>query len=243
MISICMIVKNGAVSLPKTLESARSFSEVILLDNGSTDGTLEIAKTFSNVRIFKSPFIGFGALRNKAATYATYDWILALDSDEILSEELLEEIAALRLDPECVYSMPRRNFYRGKWIRGCGWHPDRVTRLYYKLKARYVEAKVHESVASDGAVIKLKGPLLHTPYLSKADFLAKRERYSTLFAEDHRGKKRSSVGRAILSGSFAFFRSYVLQRGFLDGREGWTISSHNAACAFYKYLKLVEIKK
>lgn len=242
MISVCILTKNSAASLSKTLDSVRPFAEVVLLDNGSTDNTLAIASAYPNVKIHQAPFIGFGPLRNKAAALASHDWILALDSDEIVSPALATEIFSLKLAG--AYLIPRHNFYNGKRIRGCGWDPEAVVRLYDRRQTRYSEAPVHEAllVPPDQA-IRLKSPLLHTPYRSISDFLAKMEHYSTLFAQQYAGKKKSSFAKALGHGAFAFFRSYLLKRGWLCGKEGFLISFYNGSTAFYKYLKLAEANK
>ena len=244
MISVCILTKNASQTLAKTLDSVQNFPEVILLDNGSTDDTLAIAKHYPNVRIETSPFIGFGPLRNYAATFAKNDWILALDSDEIISPLLAKEISDLQLSPNCVYAIPRRNFYNGKWIRGCGWHPDRVIRIYHKNQTNYGNAQVHESVdASNMKVVRLKNPLIHTPYLSTSDFLSKMQHYTTLFAEQNKGKKNGSFEKALMHALFALLKSYIFKGGVLDGKEGLIISLYNANTAFYKYLKLSEKNK
>lgn len=239
MISVCILTKNAAPTLRATLDSVRTFPEVLLLDNGSTDETCEIAKTYPNVRICHSPFIGFGPLRNKAAELASHDWILSLDSDEILSPALLAEIDRLELQAQTAYVFPRHNFYNGKRIRGCGWDPEFVARLYHRKENRYADVPVHESLLA-GQTHRLQGPLHHTPYRSTADFLAKMQHYSTLFADQHEGKKRSSFGIAMAHAFYAFFRSYILKKGIFCGAEGFLISLYNANTTLYKYLKLAE---
>jgi glycosyltransferase involved in cell wall biosynthesis len=242
-ISVCILTKNNEATIKKTLDSVKEF-EVILLDNGSEDNTLEIAKRYSNVVVHKTVNKGFGALRNEIVAHASNDWILALDSDEWISEKLLDELRILQLSPACVYDMPRNNFYNGRHIKGCGWHPDRVIRLYHKNQTRYQDDLVHESVITHGLTLKhLQGPLIHTPYRSTSDFLHKMELYTTLFAKQHQGKKSASFSKALFKALFTFFRSYILQRGFIDGKEGFEISLYNANVAFYKYQKLSEYNK
>jgi glycosyltransferase involved in cell wall biosynthesis len=241
MISVCILTKNSSATLEKTLKSVCSFSEVLILDNGSTDDTLLIAASFANVQIRHSPFIGFGNLRNQAAKFAKYDWILALDSDEELSFSLLEEFKNLSLQNDYVYSISRHNFYNGKRIRGCGWDPDRVVRLYNRQQTQYDEADVHEAVlVKHLQKIALCHPIFHTPYRSTEEFLSKMQHYSSLFAQQNVGKKRSSFLKALAKGSFSFFRSYFLQKGLFLGKEGFLISLYNANTTFYKYLKLAE---
>jgi glycosyltransferase involved in cell wall biosynthesis len=240
VISVCILTKNAGATLRTTLESVRSFDEVILLDNGSTDDTLTIAKTFANVKVCISPFIGFGPLRNVAAEFARNDWILALDSDEILSSALTEEIKSLQFTPQIAYSFPRHNYYNGKRIKGCGWDKEYVARLYHRKFAKFSPSQVHESLEAL-QFVKTRFPLLHTPYRSTADFLAKMQHYSTLFAEQYKGKKHSSFATAMGHALFAFFRSYILKRGIFCGKGGFLISLYNANTALYKYLKLNEL--
>lgn len=240
-ISVCILTKNAEKTIESTLRALILFEEVIVLDNGSTDGTIQKSKAYANVRLFEVPFIGFGPLRNQASSLAKNDWIFALDADEIPSLGLLEEIRHLNLDTEVVYSISRHNFYKNKHIKGCGWSPDRVVRLYSKSKTAYQNAAVHESVCTQNRSIQaLQFPLLHTPYTVVSDFLRKMDLYSHLFAQQNRGRK-VNFATALLHGFAAFFKSYVLKKGFLDGMEGFEISFYNANTCFYKYLKLREI--
>lgn len=239
MISVCILTKNAALTLKNTLDSVRSFSEVIVLDNGSTDDTCLLAASYPNVRVHKTPFIGFGPLRNQAAQLASNDWILSLDSDEVLSPALLKEISELTLDPFLAYVFPRHNFYNGKRIRGCGWDPEYIARLYHRSEARFSEAQVHEELKAK-RLQRLTSPLFHTPYRSTADFLAKMQHYSTLFAQQYQNKRKSSFSIAMAHALYAFFRSYFLKRGIFCGVEGFVISFYNANTTFYKYLKLAE---
>ncbi len=239
MISVTILTKNAEQTLKSTLESLKGFLEVLVYDSGSSDKTLEIASSFPNVRLIQGPFSGFGPTHNKASSLATYDWILSIDSDEILSEGLAQEILNLQLDPQIVYQLNRRNFFNGKWIRV--WSPDPVVRLYNRNMTHFSDDVVHEKVLSSPLhVHPLASPLLHTPYRSIDDFLSKMQLYSTLFAEQNRGKK-SSLTKAVLHGGAAFLRSYVLKRGFLGGKEGAIISFYNGHTAFYKYLKLLQL--
>lgn len=239
MISVCILAKNAEATLKATLDSVQTFPEVLLLDTGSTDATMQIAKQYPNVTIHQTHFTGFGELRNKIAAMAAHDWIFALDSDEIVSPPLLQEMAALPLASPAAYAMKRHNFYNGKRIKGCGWSPDKVARLYHRKHTRFSAAAVHESLETANPIL-LQSPLLHTPYRSTTEFLAKMQHYSTLFAEQYKGKRQSSFGKAVLHALFAFFRSYVMKRGIFDGKEGFIISLYNANTTFYKYLKLAE---
>ena len=242
-ISVTILTKNSEPTLRFTLESVKDFPEVIVYDSGSTDKTLSIAQEFDNVRIVQGTFCGFGPTHNLATAQASHDWVLSIDSDEVLSPELVAEIQNLKLDLSQVYSLNRKNYFNQKWIRWCGgWHPDPVIRLYHRKMTQFSDAQVHEKILSDHLqVVNLASPLMHTPYRNLSDFLSKMQTYSTLFAEQNRGKRNSSLKKAILHGWLAFFKSYVFKRGFLGGKEGFIISMYNGHTTFYKYLKLMEV--
>lgn len=244
VISVCILTKNSQSSLAATLQSLRQFDEIIVLDTGSTDQTIEIAQKFSNVKVESTSFTSFGPLRNQASNIAKHDWILAIDSDEVLSEKLQNEILSLSLQKDCVYEIDFHNYYNNKWIRGCGWHPEKHIRLYHRKTTRFSESSVHESViASNLKVVRLKNPIHHTPYRSISDFLSKMQLYSELFAKEHHGKKSSSFAKAIIHALSAFLKSYILKYGILMGKEGAIISLYNANVAFYKYMKLKELNQ
>ncbi|MGV7224197.1 MAG: glycosyltransferase family 2 protein [Nitrospinales bacterium] len=242
MISIAIIVKNGEKYLQDCLDALRSFDEIILLDNGSVDKTQTIASRFENVKIINHKFIGFGPLKNLAADYTKHDWILSLDCDEILSPELLEEIRGIKLDEKCVYRFSRRSYFNKKWIKGCGWYPDKILRLYNKTRTEFNDNQVHESVLvkPDMQVVDLKGHIKHYPYHNTDELLDKARFYASLYAKQHVGEKRSSPVKAIIRGTAAFLKSYILRRGWLDGFEGFLISYSNGFAAFLKYIFLYE---
>lgn len=243
-ISVTVLSKDCEETLRTTLEPLQGFSEVILLDTGSTDKTFDIAAQFPNVKIHRATFNGFGPLHNLATTLASHDWILSVDSDEVLTPQLVAEIKNLSLDPSCVYSVQRDNYFNQKRIRFCSWYPDRVVRLYHREKTKFSDQTVHEKIITEGMkVIPLKNPLKHTPYRSAADFLDKMQKYSTLFAQQNQGKKRASFLRALLHGSAAFAKNYFLKGGIWGGKEGLIISVYNGQTAYYKYLKLAELNK
>lgn len=244
MISATVLTKNSEKTLAKTLDSLKDFKEVVVLDSGSTDKTLTIANTYPNVVVHSTPFLGFGPQHNYAAKLASHDWIFSIDSDEVLSDELANEILSLEKDPEEVYQIKRHNYFDGKHIKYCsGWHPDWIPRLYHRNTTHFSEDLVHERIVTEDFVVKkLKAPLLHTPFLEIGDFLKKMQHYSSLFAEQNQGEK-GSLFEALVHSWFAFFRSYILNRGFLAGRAGFIISMHMGHTAFYKYLKLIETKR
>ena len=240
-ISVTILLNGSPPYINQIVKALRGFDEVLIYDNKASEESLFTCRLYPNVTIISGPFIGFGPMHNQASDRAKNEWILSLDSDEIPSSALIEEIQKTPLDPNCVYSIPRRNFYNGKWIRGNGWWPDYALRLYNKRYTQFSNAQVHESLETKKMhVITLKNCLEHYSYHSISDFLTKMQAYSSLFAKEWKGKKRSSPCKAALHGFFAFFKSYILKLGIRDGYEGFLISAYNGHTAFYKYLKLYE---
>lgn len=241
MISVVILTKNSESTIVDLLKKLTVFDEVLILDTGSTDNTIDKAKTFSNVSVHSYAFEGFGILKNKGASLAKQDWIFSLDSDEIPTDQLISHLTSITLNPNAIYNFPFHNYFNGKKIKGCGWHPDYHIRLYNKKKTHFSQDFVHEKILKkELKVITVPYPINHFSYRSIDDFLIKMHRYSSLFAEQNHKKKKSSFTKALFHGFFAFFKSYLLKRGFIDGKEGFIISFYNAQTAFYKYLKLAE---
>lgn len=241
MISVTILTRNSRRHIAEVLAALKLFDEVIIYDTGSTDDTLKIAKSFPNVSIKEEAFLGFGPTHNLASKAAKYDWILSIDSDEIATKEMVDEILREPLNPRAVYSFSRHNYFNGKFIKWCGWYPDRRVRLYHRNETSFSNDEVHEGVISLGMrEIKIKGPLKHYSYDSIREFLEKMQLYSELFAKQHANKKKSSLLKAVSHGFFGFFKSYILKRGILGGYEGFVISLYNGHTAYYKYLKLYE---
>jgi len=239
-----MLTKNSEKYLEESLKALSVFDEILILDNGSTDSTLEIASSFRNVKIITGQFIGFGPLKNRAAKEASNDWIFSIDSDEIVTPKLLESINKLDLTKkQRVYSVSRLNHYRGKPIKCCGWYPDRVLRLYNRTFTGYNDAVVHESLQlPEGTeMLTLDGYLKHYPFDNVESLIEKMQSYSTLYAEQ--SEKTSSPSKAAFRALYAFLKNYLIQRGFLWGYEGLLISVSNANGVFYKYMKLYEKQK
>jgi glycosyltransferase involved in cell wall biosynthesis len=243
-ISVTLLTRNSEKYLVEVLEALKAFDEVLVLDNGSTDRTMEIARCYTNVTLHESAFIGFGPLKNKAATLARNDWILSIDSDEIVSPELAAEIQSRKLADEMIYAIHRDNYYAGKLIECCGWGNDWVKRLYCRKKTAYNDNQVHESILETGMkVYALKGRMRHYSYENATHLVQKMHHYSTLFAQENAGKRKSSPVKAVSRALFAFFRCYILKRGWLNGYEGLLISVTNANGVFYKYIQLDEANR
>ncbi len=241
MISITILTKNSQKHLASVLEALREFDDVVIADTGSTDATLTIAQQFPNVSIYSLPFEGFGPTHNAASSLAKHDWIFSIDSDEIVPPELNDELLhRTNLQPDQAYSVSRKNMYRGRHIKGCGWYPDRVVRLYNRKKTCFSNDLVHEKVlATDCTIVGLIHPLIHLPFETISDFLRKTAVYSDLYAKQ-RPTASASMFKAATHALYAFIKSYFFQRGWLLGAEGFEISWYNMNCAFYKYAKIRE---
>jgi len=244
-ITVTILTKNSEKHLKECLEALELFDEIVVLDNGSTDDTIRIARSYPNVRIVEHEFIGFGPLKVLATRNASHDWVLSIDSDEIVTRELVEEIRALHLEKKTVYAMRRDNYYNRSKIIGCGWENDWVNRLFNRQETGFNTKLVHESLElkNDMDVKRLQNPIKHYTFDNASHLIKKMEHYSTLWAEDHKGKKTSSLLKAVSRGIFTFFKSYILQKGLFSGYSGMVISVSNANGAFYKYIKLYEANK
>jgi glycosyltransferase involved in cell wall biosynthesis len=240
-ISVAIIVKNGAKTLKNTLDSVSFFTDVVVYDNGSTDGTQDIVRSYANTHLIEGEFLGFGDTKNKAASFTKNDWILSLDADEVVSAELVETLQALRPNNHVIYSIVRVNFYKQRQIKHC-WANDILVRLYNKKSTSFTANKVHETIIKKGLdLVKIDGVLNHFSYSSVSDFIIKLDNYSSLYAQDNQGKKTSSPQKAVVSGLFSFIKTYFFKCGFLDGTPGLIIAFSHMATNFYKYIKLYEI--
>ena len=240
-ISAVIIVKNGSRTMEKCLRALEGFDDVVVFDNGSTDGTQEICKQFPNVNLVEGEFIGFGPTKKLASTFARHDWILSLDSDEIVTEAFVETLKARRLDEDTVYSVKRINYYKNIEIKH-GWSNDVLPRVYNRNRTNISDKMVHEGVVTDGMKVEyLNISLKHERYSSISEFILKADHYSTLFARQNAGKRSSSPLKALGNSSFTFIRKYILKLGFLDGYPGLIMAYTNMVENFYKYMKLYEL--
>ena len=240
-ISVIILTKNSEKYLKKVLKALKDFEEVLIIDNGSTDNTLKITKEFKNCKIYKEKFIGFGPLKNKALMYTKNDWVLFVDSDEIVKKEMTEKIKTLDFTKENrIYSFLRDNYYKNRLIQCCGWENDYVIRLFNKNYTKFNNNLVHESVIikKDAKLLKIKEGIKHYSYASIEELLDKMQKYSTLFSKENNYKP--SIIKLVLSPLFKFIKNYFFQKGFLYGYIGFVISVSNANGVLYKYLKLYE---
>lgn len=240
-LSVIIITKNEAGNIQACLDSVAFANEWIIVDSGSTDGTVEIARAAGATVIETADWPGFGPQKNRALDAATGDWILSLDADERIPEALRDEILAVLAAPKhASYALPRLSSFCGHFIRHAGWYPDYIVRLFRKDAGRFSADLVHESVIVAQAGGKLRTPIIHYSYLDDDAYLRKLGQYSTLGAQQaFAAGKRSSLGKAILHAFSAFLRSFVFKRGFLDGRAGLMVAISTAESTYHKYFKLM----
>jgi glycosyltransferase involved in cell wall biosynthesis len=238
-ITATIITLNEERNIARAIESLPCCDEILILDSGSTDRTVELAANLG-ARVIEAGWRGYAGQKNWAAEQATHDWILSLDADEALSEALEAEIWNLKkTGPRYdAYTMPRQAQYLGRWILHSGWYPDRKVRLYNRLKAQWVGDFVHESVQPKGRVGHLQANILHFTCDSLSEHLRTLDRYTTLSAEELVSRKvQVSIWRLIFDPPWTFIKAYVFQRGFLDGFEGLVICYMAAFYTFLKYSK------
>ena len=235
-----MITRDEAANIEACLASVAWADDVLVVDCGSTDRTVEVARA-KGARVIVKDWPGYGAQKNFAATQAAHDWILSVDADERVTPELAAEIRA-RLSGDVAaagFRIPRVTWHLGRWIRTTDWYPDYQTRLYDRRRARWKERRVHESVTADGPVAQLAHDLQHYAYRDITHHHQTMDRYTTLAAEDmYASGRRAGWVDVALHPPAAFLRNYVLRRGFTDGLPGFIISVMNAHYVFLKFAKL-----
>lgn len=241
-LSVVLITRNEEANIAQCLASVSFAAEIVIVDSGSTDRTVELAHAAGAKVSQTQDWPGFGAQKNRALAQATRSWVLAIDADERVTPALRDEIFSVIAAGESRFAgwdMPRRSSICGHDMAHSGWYPDRVTRLFRRGRGRFSDDLVHERVIVDGAVGHLRADLLHTTYPDIETMLRKLDRYSSDSARAmHENGVRSSFAGALLRGLWAFVRTYVLRRGFLDGRMGLVVALSVAETTYYKYLKL-----
>jgi len=268
VLSIVLITHNEEANLARTLASVQPLvaggkGEIIIVDSGSTDRTIEIAKSFG-AKIFVADWKGFAAQKNSAIDKAQGDWILSLDADEELEPLLISELVGprretenpspdcgLRLQREALqgdptgYFIPRKNFFLGRWIKHGGFWPDPKLRLFRKGSARFEERLVHEDAKLIGVPGQLRGALLHHSYPTLSDYIDHMNRYSSLGAEMvvAKGHTRFRVLNIVFRPFFTFVYNYIFRLGFLDGREGFLLHIYHAVYVSWKYAKAWELSR
>jgi glycosyltransferase involved in cell wall biosynthesis len=243
-LSVIIITMNEAENLTQCLASLAGIAaEVVVVDSGSQDGTVEIARAAGARVISNTNWPGFGPQKNIALQAASCEWVLSLDADERLTDQLRDQIrTAIGQAAFDSYEMPRLSYFCGKPIWHGGWYPDHVLRLFRRGYARFSDDLVHERVIAQGRVGRLSTPLHHYSYRTMDDVERKVHSYSDAGARQLfvRGKQ-SSRTKAIVHGVWAFLRTYLFRRGFLDGVAGYRIAQMNGRSSYLKYAKLVAL--
>jgi glycosyltransferase involved in cell wall biosynthesis len=239
-LSSIVITLNEEANIAECLASVAFCDEIIVVDNGSTDRTVELAQVAGAKVIRADDWPGFGPQKNRALSHATKPWVLSIDADERITPELRGEIvraiAEARFD---AFDIPRKSSFCGQYMAHSGWYPDRVTRLFKREAGRFSDDIVHERVRVQGRTGHLGNDMLHTTYPDLETMLGKLDRYSTASAQAmHARGETSSLLGAIVRAKWAFFRTYVLRMGLLDGRMGFVLALSIAETTYYKYLKL-----
>lgn len=243
-ISATVITFNEEKKIERCLQSLMGVAdEIIVVDSFSTDATETVCKKYPVVFVQKA-FEGYIAQKNYAVDQASNDYILSLDADEMLSDELRTSILAVKDNWTYeAYAVNRFNNYCGKWIRFCGWYPDRKIRLWDRRKARWSGEDPHDKVhLSSGRVKLLRGDLLHYAYFTVDEHLRQMHRFAEVAARAkyRNGKRPIFLVHVVLNPMFKFLRKYLLQLGFLDGYYGFVFCATTSALNFYKYLRLYE---
>ena len=244
MLSVIIITKNEAEQIRECLESVRWADEMVILDSGSTDGTMDICREFTD-NVFETDWPGFGPQKNRALEKATGDWVLSIDADERISPKLRQEIEQAMTSKQYQgYEIPRSSYYCGRRIRHSGWWPDYIVRLFRGDSARFSDSLVHEHVEVQGAVGRLRIPLIHYSFGNFEEVLDKVNRYSTYNAEMLlQAGKSTSILKAAWRGFWTFIKTYIFRAGFLDGRHGFMLAVSNAEGTYYKYVKLLLLQE
>ena len=238
-ISATIIARNEENSVARAISSLGFCDEIVVVDSGSTDRTVEIAESLGAM-VIHNDWLGYAAQKNFAARAATHDWILSIDADEEVSPRLAASIQRLREagTRDVGFDFARKARYCGRWIEHSGWYPDRKVRLYRRDRGSWKGNFVHESVVVSGAVGHLDGDLLHYTCDTLEAHRANVERYTDLAAQEIRASgKKPPIWRVLLAPPYAFVKSYLLQLGLLDGAAGLTIARMAARYVYLKYSK------
>ncbi len=249
-LSVVIITYNEEANIGRTLQSVQPLvadgkGEIIVVDSGSTDRTVEIAKSFG-AKVFVEEWKGFAAQKNSAIDKAGNNWVLSLDADEEVSSRLADNVSAVLKAPSASgFYIPRQNMFLGRWMLHGGFWPDPKLRLFDRSSGRFEDRSVHEDVQLRGSSAELIGPLIHYSYPTLSDYIEHMNRYSSLGAEMvvAKGKVRFSFVNIVLRPMFTFIYNYFFRLGFLDGREGLLLHLYHAVYVSWKYAKAWELSR
>ncbi len=250
-ITAVIITKNEEPNIGRCLDSLQKVAdEIVVIDAMSTDKTEAICRKYPNMNFVSRTWAGYAATKNYGNSLARSPYILSIDADEVLSENLRQEIIQLKLSLRGTkqlrggYSMPRLNHIGQKAIRFSGWYPDTKVRLFPKSEAQWTGDFVHEKLVFEGEIQRFRNDLLHYTYTSFDQFDKKMRNYAALSAQEMFAKgKRINIVMIVLKTIFKFFSVYFLKLGILDGKEGWEIALESAKSIYWKYDVLQRLNK
>ena len=245
-LSLIVITRNEEESIARCLGSLNFADEIIVVDSGSTDRTVELARSHGAHVVSTADWPGFGPQKSRALDLARSDWVISLDADEWVDASFIDQIktAIADLNAPDAYKMSRRSRFCGQIIRHSGWSPDYVVRLFRRGRARFSDDLVHERLIVDGRITRLKVRIEHDSIASWADAEDKIERYSVAAAQQLAARGfRGSPLKASLRGWAAFLKAYVYRAGFLDGAAGWGVAEYNRRYADAKWRRLAEYSR
>lgn len=239
-LSVIIITKNEALNIEECLKSVHFADEIIVVDSGSEDNTVAIAKRYTD-KVYVTDWPGYGAQKQRALTLATQEWVLSIDADERVTPELrreiLENISNTSFD---AFSIPFRSEYCGKVIRFGDWRNDRQEVLFRRTKAQFVSLLVHERIDIQGRIGKFHSFIHHLAFRNLEMVLKKMNEYSSMSAKQKQlNGSTGGLWKALRHAFWSFFRGYILRLGFLDGKEGFILAVSNAEGTYYRYLKLM----
>jgi glycosyltransferase involved in cell wall biosynthesis len=240
-ISVIIITKNESQNIKDCLESVNWADEIIVVDSGSSDETVEIAKRYTDKVIFNE-WKGYAAQKLFALNQANNKWVLSLDADERVTESLRDEILNTDLEKFDGYRIKRDNFFLGKMIRGCGWGNDYQLRLFRKSKTTLTKRLVHEGFYVEGKISNLKSTMLHYSYRNFKDAFDKINYYSTLEAVEKQNRKKVNAFTILITPVVAFLQHFIIRKGYIDGIYGVFVSILNAYTKLQVQLKIWELK-
>ncbi len=243
MLSVIIITKNESEHIARCLDSVSWADEIIVLDSGSTDNTVDICKRYT-ADVYQTDWPGFGPQKQRALDKVSGDWVLSLDADEYVPDALKIEIQqAIQQIETRGFEIPRLSSYCGKQMKHGGWWPDYVLRLFQRKYGQFTHDIVHERIIVTGIIHKLETPLLHEAFIDPEEVLDKVNSYSSLGAKSlfEQGQSTTLL-KALLKGIWAFFRTYILKASCLDGTQGLMLAISNAEGTYYKYVKLLHLQ-
>ena len=237
-LSVILITKNEAELVGQCLESVKWADEIVVVDSGSQDATVEICRRYTD-KVVVTDWPGFGPQKNRALAMATGDWVLSIDADEQVTPELAEEIRnTIKNTDQQVFRLPRLSSFMGRYIRHGDWWPDEIVRLFRREHGRFSDDLVHERLMHQQPAGRLQHLMLHQSTRSIEQLIGKINAYTTGGAARVQvAGKPAGIGKAITHALWAFVWGYIFKRGFLDGKEGFIIAVSVAENSFYKYVK------